>query len=98
VPPDVPVLWATAADVARALVAGPARHVKREQHVSGVPRFVGWLKAHGLLRPHVAWTCTTDVETGMPVYRRSTDCKPGTEALGALVVRPKRQALEALIP
>lgn len=63
--------------------------------------FVAWLHRHGLIHRGVAWTCETDPATGGQTFRRSADIGkewPEDRIPGALVVRPKRQALEALIP
>lgn len=60
------------------------------------PPFVEWLHSHGLIHPGCSWSCTTDLD-GEPVFRRRGDpgkAWPADRIAGALVVRPKRKALE----
>lgn len=63
--------------------------------------FVGWLHRHGLIHRGCAWSCETDPVTGEQTFRRdgSTGKEwPADRIPGPLIVRPKRQALGALIP
>lgn len=63
--------------------------------------FISWLGAHGLLHPGCVWEAKQDA-FGNPTYRRlGTDVGiawPAERIAGPLVVRPKRKALEALLP
>lgn len=64
---------------------------------AALPRdpFVGWLHAHDLLHPGVAWSCHNNPATGERVFRRSCDVGkywPADRIPGPLVIRPKREA------